>query len=102
MSNKKRKKIVIYGGSFNPPHIGHAIAIEAVLRNFKCDEIWVMPSAERKDKHIGTPGKHRIKMLEMLIGEYFRTSKIPVKISDLEIKRPGLTTTYDTKTELEK
>src|SRR3989338_8675345 len=101
MSTEKRKKIVIYGGSFNPPHIGHAIAIEAVLRNFKCDEIWVMPSSERKDKRIGTPGKHRVKMLNILIRDFFGYSKIPIQISTLELDRPGLTTTYDTKIELE-
>ena len=102
MSTEKRKKIVIYGGSFNPPHIGHAIAIEAVLRNFECDEIWIMPSSERKDKHIGTPGKHRVKMLNILIREFSGRSAVPVKISMLELDRPGLTTTYDTKIELEK
>ncbi|MDO8523321.1 MAG: nicotinate-nucleotide adenylyltransferase [bacterium] len=109
MSTKKNKKthptarrVVIYGGSFNPPHIGHAIAVEAVLRNFKCDEIWVMPSSERRDKHIGTSGKHRVKMLNILIKEFFEHSKIPVKIIALELDRPGLTTTYDTKTELER
>lgn len=102
MSNKNHKKIVIYGGSFNPPHIGHAIAIEAVLRNFKCDEIWVMPSSERKDKRIGTSGRHRIKMLDILIKEFFSRARVPVKISKIEIERPGLTTTYDTKNELER
>lgn len=104
MSKQKHKKIVIYGGSFNPPHIGHAIAIEAVLRNFKCDEIWIMPSSERKDKHIGTAGLHRIKMLNILIKEFFpagHASQI-IKISKLELDRPALTTTYDTKIELEK
>lgn len=96
------KKIVIYGGSFNPPHIGHMIAIEAVLRNFKCDEIWIMPSSDRRDKHIGVSGRDRINMLKISVREFFAKSKTKIKISDLEIKRPGLTTTYDTKTELER
>ena len=95
-------RIGIFGGSFNPPHIGHVIAIEAVLRNFKCDEIWVMPSSERKDKRIGTVGKHRVKMLNILIREFFGHSAVPVKISSLELDRPGFTTTYDTKIALEK
>lgn len=111
MSKINGKKIVIYGGSFNPPHIGHAIAIEAVLRNFKCDEIWVMPSSERLDKKIGVSGKHRINMLKIALHEYFPPSSsfaglrraVPIiKISDLEIKRPRLTTTYDTMRELKK
>lgn len=95
----KNKKIVIYGGSFNPPHIGHMIAIEAVLRNFPCDEIWVMPSSERLDKKIVVSGKHRINMLKLALRDPFPYF---VKISDLELKRPKLTTTYDTLAELHK
>ena len=103
MSNKKHKKIVLYGGSFNPPHIGHAIAVEAVLRNFKCDEIWIMPSSERLDKRIGISGKDRAAMLNIMIKEFFsHHPATPIKISQLELNRPGLTTTFDTKTELEK
>lgn len=110
MSIKHKKKIVIYGGSFNPPHVGHMIAIEAVLRNFKCDEIWVMPSSERLDKHIGVAGYDRVNMLKITLKEFFppsslklrRARKTKIKISDLELLRPKLTTTYDTKMELER
>ena len=106
MSNKKTRppvrRVVIYGGSFNPPHVGHAIAMEAVLRNFKCDEIWIMPSSERLDKRIGVSGKDRVAMLKIMIKEFFAKSKSPIKISMLELNRPGLTTTYATKSELEK
>ncbi len=95
------EKIVIFGGAFNPPHIGHAKAIELVLDNFSADEIWVMPSADRRDKVVGTDGMHRVEMLRAMVRELFPLPKIPVSVSDLEIKRPGLTTTYATKQELE-
>ena len=98
----KHKKIVIFGGAFNPPHFGHAVIIENLLSQFPCDEIWVMPSADRHDKTIGVSGKHRLKMLEILIKESFLNPKIPIKISTIELDRPRLTTTYDTKLELEK
>lgn len=100
MRNKKR--IVIYGGSFNPPHVGHGVAIETVLRLFRCDEIWVMPSASRIDKPDLVDGEHRYKMLEIMINEFFKNSKIPIKLLRTEIDRPRLTTTLDTKLELEK
>ena len=66
------KKIVIYGGAFNPPHIGHAIAIENVLRLFPCDEIWVMPTADRHDKKIKVDGVHRVQMLNLMVQEIGR------------------------------
>lgn len=96
------KKIIIFGGSFNPPHIGHALMIENVIRLFDCDEVWVMPSADRRDKKIEVNATDRIQMARIMIKENFQKSKIPIKISDLEIKRSGFTTTYDTILELEK
>ena len=95
-------KIVIFGGAFNPPHVGHAIAVENVLRLFSCDEIWIMPTADRHDKKIPTSGKDRIAMLDVMVKELFPYTKIPIKTSAMELERPGLTTTYETKQELEK
>lgn len=97
-----KRRIVIYGGSFNPPHIGHMSVIEVILRHFKCDEIWVMASGDRADKKIGTSAKDRIKMLQIYSKELFKKPKIKIIISNFEIKRPILTTTYDTKLALEK
>ncbi len=91
-----RKKIAIYGGAFSPPHIGHASVIEAVLRLFPCDEIWIMPSADRHDKTITTSGEHRVKMLEIMIAELFPKPKIPILISDFELSLNKPTVTYRT------
>lgn len=100
MKNQKNK-IVVYGGAFSPPHIGHAVAVESIVRLFPCDEIWVMPTADRLDKKMSAPADDRIAMLELWLNEYFGKSRIPIKISDIELKRPELTTTYKTKLELE-
>ncbi|MEK7590345.1 MAG: nicotinate-nicotinamide nucleotide adenylyltransferase [Patescibacteria group bacterium] len=97
-----KEKIVIYGGAFNPPHIGHAIAIDEVMRTFVCDEIWIMPSADRQDKKISVTGEHRVNMIKIILSELFSAPKVPIKISTLELKRPALTTTYDTQIELNK
>lgn len=95
------KKVVIYGGAFNPPHIGHAAAIETIIRLFPCDEIWVMPSADRHDKQISISGEDRLNMLRIMVAEAFPDSKIPVAVSDVEIRRGTMTTTLDTKIQLE-
>jgi nicotinate-nucleotide adenylyltransferase len=95
------KKIVVCGGSFNPPHLGHAIMIEKTLRLFPCDEFWIMPSGDRHDKNISISAEHRIKMLECMLHDLFPTAEIPIRISTIETERPKPTTTYDTKCELE-
>ncbi|TSC82322.1 MAG: putative nicotinate-nucleotide adenylyltransferase [Parcubacteria group bacterium Gr01-1014_19] len=95
------KKIVIYGGAFNPPHLGHAAVLDLLLKNFPCDEVWIVPSASRKDKQIGVAGKDRKNMLEELLKHSFSGIKTPIILSDLEINRDRPTVTYETKTELE-
>ena len=35
----------IYGGSFNPPHMGHQCALLYLLTALQCDEVWLLPVA---------------------------------------------------------
>jgi len=37
------KKVGVFGGSFDPPHIGHRALVEAALEMLPLDEIWVVP-----------------------------------------------------------
>ncbi len=97
-----KKKILIYGGSFSPPHVGHASSVETVARLFPCDEIWIMPSADRRDKAITASAEHRLVMLQIMISELLSGVKVPIRLSRMEVDRPKLTTTYDTMRELAK
>ena len=90
------KIIALYGGAFSPPHLGHASVIEALLRLFGGDAIWVMPSADRHDKKVTISGKHRLKMLEIMIAELFPKPKIPLLVSDFELMLNKPTVTYET------
>lgn len=40
------KKIGIYGGSFNPPHIGHSLAILYAKAMNDLDQVWVIPCGQ--------------------------------------------------------
>lgn len=61
-----KKKVAIFGGSFNPPHIGHKKIIEIVRDSFECDEIWLMPSGHRADKKMHTENHHRLNLARLL------------------------------------
>ena len=54
------------------------------------------------DKKIGVNGDHRFKMLDLFLKEFFPRPKVLTQISRVELDRPKLTTTYETKTEIEK
>jgi len=36
-------KIGIFGGSFDPPHLGHKALVEAALLELELDGVWVLP-----------------------------------------------------------
>ena len=39
------KRVGIYGGAFNPVHIGHKHVVEHILKRDLVDEVWIVPSS---------------------------------------------------------
>ncbi|TKT83058.1 nicotinate-nucleotide adenylyltransferase [Aquamicrobium sp. LC103] len=37
---EKRMQVGLFGGSFNPPHAGHALVAEIALRSLRLDQLW--------------------------------------------------------------
>ena len=50
-------RIAVYGGSFNPPHLGHIEAAREAARELKADKLIVVPAARppHKDVEPGSP-----------------------------------------------
>lgn len=38
------KKIGLYGGAYNPPHVGHKHVVNNILENDLVDEVWIVPN----------------------------------------------------------
>lgn len=38
------KKIALFGGSFDPPHLGHQLVISYLMGSQDIDECWVIPA----------------------------------------------------------
>ncbi|MBR4643290.1 MAG: nicotinate-nucleotide adenylyltransferase [Selenomonadaceae bacterium] len=92
-------KIGIMGGTFDPIHLGHLATAEAVRESFSLDEILFIPAARPPHK-LGRPvtdEKHRLAMTILAT----RSNKF-FKVSDMELKRTGLSYTLDTMNELYK
>lgn len=90
-------KIGIMGGTFDPIHLGHLATAEAVREIFALDEILFIPAARPPHKiarHV-TDEHHRLAMtiLATQSNKFFR-------VSDMELKRTGLSYTLDTMNEL--
>ena len=87
-------RIAIYGGSFNPPHIGHAEAARAACEALKPDKFLVIPTyvPPHKELERNSPGpEERLVMCRLAFGD------LPgVKVSDMEIRREGKSYTAET------
>lgn len=86
-------RIGLFGGTFDPPHIGHLIlAGEAVFQFQLSRLLWVLtPDPPHKQDNPITPLAHRLSMLQRMI------SHNPVfELSRVEIDRPGPHYTIDT------
>ena len=87
-------KIGIYGGTFDPPHIGHINAFKAFVGQFAFDRVFVIPVCKPPHKSLKSTvsAEDRLNMTTLAFGGISNN----VAISDLEIKRQGKSYTADT------
>ena len=87
------ERIGIYGGSFNPPHIGHIQAAQQAIRTLKLDKLLLIPAGIPPHKVMpgNTPtGEERLEMLRIAAVEE------TMEVCDIEVKREGPSYTYET------
>ena len=59
-------RVALFGGSFDPPHVGHQLAALYVLETFPVDELWLVPVFRHAfDKRL-LPYQHRVAMCQLL------------------------------------
>ena len=91
-------KIAVYGGSFNPPHLGHLYAVKAALRQLKPDKFLVIPDREPPHKALADGSPSPETRLELCRKTF--ASLPEVTVSDMELRRPGKSYTWETLQEL--
>lgn len=91
---RSTKRLGIYGGTFNPPHIGHVHAAREFLRAKELDSLLIMPASipPHKQIDIGDSPEIRLEMCRAAFGDI--SDKLTV--SDYEIKKGGVSYTSDT------
>ena len=91
-------RIGVFGGSFDPVHLGHLILAENCRQQANLDQVLFIPCAMSPHKRDGAHGtdRQRLEMLDLAIGGHRDFVR-----SDMEIKRGGVSYTIDTLRELE-
>lgn len=89
--------IGIYGGTFNPPHLGHFQAAKTAITALKLDKLILIPAALPPHKELpeGTPSPERRLEMTAKMADAMAMSGT-VEVSDLELRRPGKSYTADT------
>lgn len=87
-------KIGIFGGTFDPPHLGHISVCKAFLNTIELDALYVMPAYIPPHKTVisGVNADKRFKMSEIA----FSNLSDKIIVSDIEFKREGKSYTAHT------
>lgn len=90
----KPKNIGIYGGTFDPVHLGHISLAFEIMEARLLDEVWFCPAyinPSKEQQKTPTSPEHRLKMLQMAIEKEPR-----FRINDMELLRQAPSYTVDT------
>ena len=90
-------KIGVYGGTFNPPHLGHLTAARAVFEMLKLDKLLLVPAGLPPHKALpaGSPtAEQRLEMTRLAAEQLGLGDR--VQVLDLELRRQGKSYTADT------
>ena len=84
-------KICLFGGTFDPPHIGHLLIAQTIFEEEVFDKILFVPAYKPPHKNSITPVDRRVDMLRLAIKD-----NPNFDMSDAEINRRGISYSIDT------
>jgi nicotinate-nucleotide adenylyltransferase len=93
MFERSHERVGLFGGTFDPPHVGHLIlASEAKWQLQLTRVLWtVTPDPPHKQDQFITPLEHRLAMVKLAIAD-----NPSFEVSEIELERPGPHYTVDT------
>ena len=88
-----KRRIALYGGTFDPVHLAHLEVARRLLELFALDEVLFIPAcvAPHKRRAVVTPALHRYAMLALATQDDER-----LRVSTIELDAPGKPYTVDT------
>lgn len=86
------KRIGVFGGAFDPPHLAHVALVKTALAELALDELRVVPTGQAWHKlRTLSPARHRLAMAQLAFADLPQ-----VLVDPIEILRPGPSYTVDT------
>jgi nicotinate-nucleotide adenylyltransferase len=86
-------KIGLFGGSFDPVHLGHLLVAQAALEELELDRLFFIPAAQSpfKPQNHPAPASARMQWLRLALA-----GKTDCEVDDQEIRRGGVSYTIET------
>jgi len=81
----------VFGGAFDPPHLGHVALVESALEQFGFERVLVVPAGDPPHKAVSTPAEIRAHLAELAFAGVAR-----VEISPIELEPDGPRYTIET------
>ena len=94
------QRIGIYGGTYNPPHIGHIRAAQYAVQSLKLQKLLLIPSCVSPHKKLPENSPSAQQRMEML--QLAAKDNPKIEISDLELRRGSTSYTYETVAQVRK
>jgi nicotinate-nucleotide adenylyltransferase len=93
MIGKSTERIGVFGGSFDPVHLGHLTVAQDAVEQLELDRLIFVPAAIPPHKQGKTlaSGQQRLEMLQLAT-----ESNLRFEVSDMELQRGGVSYTIDT------
>lgn len=90
---EKNNQIILFGGTFDPPHLGHLIIAEQAREQLGCDYLLLMPAGVPPHKEAGSvsPAQDRLEMLARAVRD-----NPGLVVSRYELESPGASYTART------
>ena len=83
-------KVCVFGGTFDPPHIGHLLIAQTVCEAEDFDKVLFMPAYSPPHKNNFTAFNHRVEMVKIAIEDNPK-----FEYSNVDIVRKGISYTID-------
>ena len=86
-------KIGLFGGSFDPVHLGHLLVAQAAIEELGLDKLFFIPAAQSpfKSENKIAPAEIRLKLLRLALA-----GKTDCEIDEQEIRRGGISYSIET------
>lgn len=85
-------RVALFGGSFNPPHVGHVMVVSWLLSAGKADRVWLLPTGTHAFGKVLAPFADRVAMAGAAITLFGDRARV----EPIEGEREGTTYTIDT------